>query len=134
MQIHLLHRPDTVEKDGGEDKKEDRKHGSDDDNDSDSDLPSSLSLRELSKVILPPLGVSSFTDDNKVKHHKWIISPMNSKYRYSHTVVLIFFIFYFVLVKIFQKNKNPFLFSFTFPTILKILVNNLYQHDHSSIT
>ncbi|KAG7015001.1 Potassium channel AKT2/3 [Cucurbita argyrosperma subsp. argyrosperma] len=91
MQIHLLHRPDTVEKDGGEDKKEDRKHGSDDDNDSDSDLPSSLSLRELSKVILPPLGVSSFTDDNKVKHHKWIISPMNSKYRWwqSFMVVLV---------------------------------------------
>ncbi|KAG6576981.1 Potassium channel AKT2/3, partial [Cucurbita argyrosperma subsp. sororia] len=91
MQIHLLHRPDTVEKDCDENKKEDRKHGSDDDNDSDSDLPSSLSLRELSKVILPPLGVSSFTDDNKVKHHKWIISPMNSKYRWwqSFMVVLV---------------------------------------------
>ncbi|KAL5854600.1 hypothetical protein ACOSQ4_004402 [Xanthoceras sorbifolium] len=39
----------------------------------------SLNLRNLSKLILPPLGVSSF-NQNQTKS-KWIISPMDSRYR-----------------------------------------------------
>lgn len=77
----------AAEKNGEEKKKEDQKQGSEDhdnDSDSDSDMPSSLSLRELSKVILPPLGVSSFTDGSKVKSNRWIISPMSSRYRYTY--------------------------------------------------
>ncbi|KDO50101.1 hypothetical protein CISIN_1g0360741mg, partial [Citrus sinensis] len=38
----------------------------------------SLSLRNLSKLILPPLGVSSY-NQNQTKS-KWIISPMDSRY------------------------------------------------------
>ncbi|KAL0548905.1 hypothetical protein IC582_013382 [Cucumis melo] len=84
----------AAEKNGEEKKKEDQKQGSEDhdnDSDSDSDMPSSLSLRELSKVILPPLGVSSFTDGSKVKSNRWIISPMSSRYRWwqSFMVVLV---------------------------------------------
>lgn len=40
----------------------------------------SLNLRNLSKVILPPLGVSSF--NQKQTHSKWIVVPMDSRYRY----------------------------------------------------
>lgn len=40
----------------------------------------SLSLRNLSKLILPPLGVSSFNQSQI--NSKWIISPMDSRYRY----------------------------------------------------
>lgn len=39
----------------------------------------SLSLRNLSKLILPPLGASSY-NQNQTKS-KWIISPMDSRYR-----------------------------------------------------
>ncbi|CAK9318111.1 unnamed protein product [Citrullus colocynthis] len=84
-----------AEKNGEEKKKDNQKQGNEDDDDndsdSDSDMPSSLSLRELSKVILPPLGVSSFTDDNKVHSNRWIISPMSSRYRWwqSFMVVLV---------------------------------------------
>ena len=89
MEMNLPNGFGAAEKNNGEEKKrEDQKQGSEDDNndsDSDSDMPSSLSLRELSKVILPPLGVSSFTDgSNRVKSNRWIISPMSSRYRYSY--------------------------------------------------
>lgn len=42
---------------------------------------SDLSLRNLSKVILPPLGASTY---NQTQMHSspWIISPMDSTYRY----------------------------------------------------
>ncbi|KGN57590.1 potassium channel AKT2/3 isoform X1 [Cucumis sativus] len=96
MEMNLPNGFGAAEKNNGEEKKrEDQKQGSEDDNndsDSDSDMPSSLSLRELSKVILPPLGVSSFTDgSNRVKSNRWIISPMSSRYRWwqSFMVVLV---------------------------------------------
>lgn len=42
---------------------------------------SSLNLRNLSKVILPPLGVSA-SNQNQIESKGWIISPMDSRYRY----------------------------------------------------
>ncbi|KAJ4824150.1 RAC-beta serine/threonine-protein kinase [Turnera subulata] len=44
------------------------------------DCSTSLSLSSLSKIILPPLGVSSY-NQNVIESKGWIISPMNSKYR-----------------------------------------------------
>lgn len=44
------------------------------------DLPSPLSLRNLSKLILPPLGASSF-NQSQIESKGWIISPMDSRYR-----------------------------------------------------
>lgn len=46
----------------------------------DEEEETSLSLSSLSKLILPPLGVSSYTQ-NQTKS-KWIISPMDSRYRF----------------------------------------------------
>ncbi|XVF01144.1 hypothetical protein REPUB_Repub04eG0063200 [Reevesia pubescens] len=53
---------------------------------SDSDENTSLSLSSLSKLILPPLGVSSY-NQNQIKS-KWIISPMDSRYRCWETFML----------------------------------------------
>ena len=41
----------------------------------------SFNLRNISKLILPPLGVSS---QNPVNSKGWIISPMDSRYRYTY--------------------------------------------------
>jgi len=41
----------------------------------------SFNLRNISKLILPPLGVSS---QNPVNSKGWIISPMDSRYRYNN--------------------------------------------------
>jgi len=41
----------------------------------------SFNLRNISKLILPPLGVSS---QNPVNSKGWIISPMDSRYRYNY--------------------------------------------------
>jgi len=41
---------------------------------------SPLSLSSLSKIILPPLGVSSF-NQNPIESKGWIISPVDSRYR-----------------------------------------------------
>lgn len=41
----------------------------------------SISLSSLSKIILPPLGVSGY-NQNAIESKGWIISPMNTKYRY----------------------------------------------------
>lgn len=62
--------------------------GHEDDGDDDGDP--SLSLRNLSKIILPPLGVSSY-NQNQIKSKGWIISPMDSRYRCweSFMVVLV---------------------------------------------
>ncbi|KDP38842.1 hypothetical protein JCGZ_04999 [Jatropha curcas] len=50
----------------------------------------SLSLSSLSKIILPPLGVSSY-NQNPTESKGWIISPMDSRYRSweSFMVVLV---------------------------------------------
>ncbi|XVE49090.1 hypothetical protein DITRI_Ditri01bG0054200 [Diplodiscus trichospermus] len=58
---------------------------------SDSDDDSSLSF-SLSKLILPPLGVSSY-NQNQIKSKGWIISPMDSRYRWWETfmVMLVFY-------------------------------------------
>ncbi|XWS40029.1 hypothetical protein CRYUN_Cryun18bG0104900 [Craigia yunnanensis] len=59
---------------------------------SDSDESTSLSLSSLSKLILPPLGVSSY-NQNQIKSKEWIISPMDSRYRCWETfmVMLVFY-------------------------------------------
>ncbi|KAG6651907.1 potassium channel AKT2/3-like [Carya illinoinensis] len=47
-----------------------------------SDASSSLSLRHLSKLIIPPLGVSGdHYTQNQIESKGWIISPMDSRYR-----------------------------------------------------
>ncbi|KAE8668392.1 Potassium channel AKT2 [Hibiscus syriacus] len=53
---------------------------------------SSLSLSSLSKLIIPPLGVSSYTK-NQINSKGWIISPMDSRYRCWETfmVMLVFY-------------------------------------------
>ncbi|KAK8558567.1 hypothetical protein V6N13_098219 [Hibiscus sabdariffa] len=52
----------------------------------------SLSLSSLSKIILPPLGTSSYNHSSHV-NSKWVISPMDSRYRCWETfmVVLVFY-------------------------------------------
>ena len=47
---------------------------------SDSDENTSLSLSSLSKPILPPLGISSY-NQNQIRSKGRIISPMDSRYR-----------------------------------------------------
>ncbi|GKV22659.1 hypothetical protein SLEP1_g32509 [Rubroshorea leprosula] len=42
---------------------------------------SGLSLRSLTKIILPPLGVSNF-NQNEMNSKGWFISPMDSRYSY----------------------------------------------------
>ncbi|OMP01617.1 hypothetical protein COLO4_11777 [Corchorus olitorius] len=56
------------------------------------DDDSSLSLSSLSKLILPPLGVSSY-NQNQIKSKGWVISPMDSRYRCWETfmVTLVFY-------------------------------------------
>lgn len=46
-------------------------------------------LRYLSKVILPPLGVSSFNEQNQNEPNRRIISPMDSRYRWWETLMVI---------------------------------------------
>lgn len=105
MEMNFLHWSGTAEKDGGDKKK----HGSEEEEEEedDDDMPSTMSLRDLSKVILPPLGVSSFTDGSKVKPNRWIISPMSSRYRYNKVPLtssnsvfyyLFIYLFYFFLI------------------------------------
>ncbi|XP_056684370.1 potassium channel AKT2/3 isoform X2 [Spinacia oleracea] len=45
---------------------------------------SSNTLRNLSKMVLPPLGVSGY-NHNDVPSKAWILSPIDSKYRYIST-------------------------------------------------
>jgi hypothetical protein len=47
---------------------------------------SSLNLRNLSKLILPPLGVSG-SNQNQIQSKGWIISPMDSRYRYVINII-----------------------------------------------
>ncbi|XVF45243.1 hypothetical protein PTKIN_Ptkin02bG0189400 [Pterospermum kingtungense] len=54
--------------------------------DQDEDEEDTLSLSSLSKFILPPLGVSSY-NQNQTKS-KWIISPMDSRYRCWETFMM----------------------------------------------
>ncbi|XP_022942836.1 potassium channel AKT2/3-like [Cucurbita moschata] len=109
MDVESSRSPRAVEKDGGN--KEEEKHGSDekDDTDTDTDMPSSLNLRELSKVILPPLGVSSFTDGSKFKGNKWIVSPMSSRYRWwqSFMVVLVAYSVWVYPLEVAFKDAIP---------------------------
>lgn len=47
-----------------------------------------LDLSSLSKLILPPLGDSSSSNyQTQIRSNGWIISPMNSKYRYVHIYI-----------------------------------------------
>lgn len=49
---------------------------------------SPLSLSSLSKIILPPLGVSSF-NQNPIESKGWIISPVDSRYRCWGTIMAV---------------------------------------------
>ncbi|XP_059435148.1 potassium channel AKT2/3-like, partial [Corylus avellana] len=55
---------------------------------SSSSSSSSLNLRNLSKVILPPLGVSA-SNQNQIESKGWIISPMDSRYRWWETFMVV---------------------------------------------
>ncbi|CAA7031015.1 unnamed protein product [Microthlaspi erraticum] len=49
---------------------------------------SSLSLNNLSKLILPPLGVASYNQNNFISTG-WIISPMDSRYRWWESFMVL---------------------------------------------
>lgn len=49
---------------------------------------SDLSLRNLSKLILPPLGASSY-NQSQMHSNRWIISPMDSTYRCWETFMVL---------------------------------------------
>ncbi|GMI88187.1 potassium transport 2/3 [Hibiscus trionum] len=53
----------------------------------------SLSLSNLSKLILPPLGASSYNNNERSSSQGWIISPMDTRYRFWETfmVTLVFY-------------------------------------------
>ncbi|TYG81029.1 hypothetical protein ES288_D02G264600v1 [Gossypium darwinii] len=57
-----------------------------------SELEDPLSLRNLSKFIIPPLGVSSYSQ-NQIVSKGWVINPMDSTYRCWETfmVMLVFY-------------------------------------------
>ncbi|KAG8497915.1 hypothetical protein CXB51_006841 [Gossypium anomalum] len=57
-----------------------------------SELEDPLSLRNLSKFIIPPLGVSSY-NQNQIDSKGWVITPMDSTYRCWETfmVMLVFY-------------------------------------------
>ncbi|KAB2042861.1 hypothetical protein ES319_D02G246900v1 [Gossypium barbadense] len=57
-----------------------------------SELEDPLSLRNLSKFIIPPLGVSSYSQ-NQIVSKGWVITPMDSTYRCWETfmVMLVFY-------------------------------------------
>ncbi|CAD5328694.1 unnamed protein product [Arabidopsis thaliana] len=64
---------------------------------------SSLSLNNLSKLILPPLGVASY-NQNHIRSSGWIISPMDSRYRCWE--------FYMVLLVAYSAWVYPFEVAF----------------------
>ncbi|KAJ4880863.1 Potassium channel AKT2/3 [Raphanus sativus] len=49
---------------------------------------SSLSLNNLSKLILPPLGVASY-DQSRIISSGWIISPMDSRHRWWESIMVL---------------------------------------------
>ncbi|KAM6581006.1 hypothetical protein CsatA_004780 [Cannabis sativa] len=55
---------------------------------SDEIMSSPLNLRNLSKLILPPLGVST-SNQNQIQSKGWIISPMDSRYRCWETFMVV---------------------------------------------
>ncbi|XP_031285395.1 potassium channel AKT2/3 [Pistacia vera] len=67
----------------------------------------SLNLRNLSKVILPPLGVSSFNQYQT--HSKWIVVPMDSRYRgwESFMVVLVAYSAWVYPFEVAFLNSSP---------------------------
>ncbi|KAK9286193.1 hypothetical protein L1049_014577 [Liquidambar formosana] len=52
-------------------------------------LSASLNLRNLSKLILPPLGASATSNQNQIESKGWIISPMDSRYRCWQTFMVL---------------------------------------------
>lgn len=70
-----------------------------------SDMPSSHSLQNLSNFIIPPLGVSTY-NQNQTQSKGWIISPLDSRYRCvisteslsrKITFFILLFLFFFFL-------------------------------------
>ncbi|CAH2078284.1 unnamed protein product [Thlaspi arvense] len=69
---------------------------------------SSLSLNNLSKLILPPLGVASF-NQNHIISSGWIISPMDSRYRWweSFMVLLVAYSAWVYPFEVAFLNSSP---------------------------
>lgn len=53
-------------------------------------LEDPLSLRNLSKFMIPPLGVSSY-NQTQLESKGWVITPMDSTYRYVTIISFIYF-------------------------------------------
>ncbi|KAA8536555.1 hypothetical protein F0562_029033 [Nyssa sinensis] len=81
---------DSVYSASGERKDEQRNQHSQPEkpDDDEEDSTPDLSLRNLSKLILPPLGASSF-NQNQIKSKGRIISPMDSRYRCWETLMVV---------------------------------------------
>ncbi|XP_028757457.1 potassium channel AKT2/3-like [Neltuma alba] len=73
-------------------KKSDRKHhnghSEKPDHVEEDNMSPSFHLRNISKLILPPLGASSY-NQNPVQTKGWIISPMDSRYRYWQSLMVL---------------------------------------------
>ncbi|XP_030552766.2 potassium channel AKT2/3 [Rhodamnia argentea] len=54
----------------------------------DSSSTKSLSLKNLSKLILPPLGSSTY-NQNQIESRGWVVSPMDSRYRCWETFMVV---------------------------------------------
>ncbi|ESQ55134.1 hypothetical protein EUTSA_v10024449mg [Eutrema salsugineum] len=69
---------------------------------------SSLSLNNLSKLILPPLGVASY-NQNHIISSGWIISPMDSRYRWweSFMVLLVAYSAWVYPFEVAFLNSSP---------------------------
>ncbi|WCJ18340.1 Potassium channel AKT2/3 [Euphorbia peplus] len=65
------------------------KHEEEDHEDEDYPEETSISLSSLSKIILPPLGVSAHNPNHLLQTQGWIISPMNSRYRCWETYMVL---------------------------------------------
>ncbi|EEF32836.1 Potassium channel AKT2/3, putative [Ricinus communis] len=72
------------------------------------DDDTSLSLSSLSKIILPPLGVSSY-NNNPIETRGWIISPMDSRYRWwgSFMVLLVAYSAWVYPFEVAFLNSSP---------------------------
>ncbi|KAL0834592.1 hypothetical protein Bca101_086481 [Brassica carinata] len=69
---------------------------------------SSLSLNNLSKLILPPLGVASY-NQNQIISSGWVISPMDSRYRWweSFMVLLVAYSAWVYPFEVAFLNSSP---------------------------
>ncbi|XP_056173294.1 potassium channel AKT2/3 isoform X3 [Syzygium oleosum] len=77
-----------TKEDSHQSKKQHRsRHGHHEDG-GDSSSTNSLNLRSLSKLILPPLGASTY-NQNQIESRGWVVSPMDSRYRCWETFMVV---------------------------------------------